>query len=512
VTQSSSRSAWLAAGFVFVAALTLYVRTLAPSITWAHSGTDGGDLISAAATLGVPHPPGYPTYTTLGYLFSKLPIGDVAYRLNLMSAIFTALAATLITVTIIRQTPTLALPRFTGEGIGVLAGLSFATAPMVWGQATIAEVHGLNAFFVALILFLIAPIIFQRRVISGQRPVSDHSRLIIASFVWGIACGNLLTVGVLLPLMIVAWRRTYFRPPSSAPRPPIAFLIGLSIYWLIPLRAISQPPINWGNAVTFENFWNLITARLYGGYVLALPLSDYPSRLIAFGQLIVAQFGWIGVTLGAIGIWRALGDSNKNWRWLILPIALYLIFAFTYNTLDADLYLIPVWLFASWAIARGALATIDFVMQHAARITSRFTHYSLLITSSLILFVSINTIITHFSTMDLSQDFKAREFIQELEPRLPRNAIILTDSDARTFTLWYYRAVEGWRPDAAVIDSRLAAYADWYNQMVVNQGSAPNLVPFDPEDSWQQRLRAANPDRPLCKVNSSTSNLEVTCD
>ncbi|HET7377351.1 MAG TPA: DUF2723 domain-containing protein, partial [Anaerolineae bacterium] len=359
-----ARSTKLAALLVFVAAFTLYARTLAPTITWAHNGTDGGDLITAAATWGVPHPPGYPTYVTLGYLFSKIPIGSVAYRLNLMSAIFTAVAAALTTLTICRITSTWA-PRFAREGIGILAGLTFAASPMTWGQATIAEVHGLNAVCVALISFLIAPIVFR-----GEK--TSSRQLAFITFLWGLAAGNLLTIAAFAPLMIVAWRRTIFIPQPaslflkvrSAALPIIAFLHGLSVYLLIPLRAIAQPPINWGNAVTLDNFWRQVSAQLYRGYVFAVPPSEYPQRLIAFGQLIVAQFGWIGVLLGAIGVLRGLNSPNKSWRWLTLPIALYAIFAFTYNTIDADLYLIPIWMFSAWAIARGALSIQDWLTQH----------------------------------------------------------------------------------------------------------------------------------------------------
>ena len=46
-----------------------YARTLAPSITWANDGSDSGDLVAAAATLGVAHPTGYPTYLLLARLF-----------------------------------------------------------------------------------------------------------------------------------------------------------------------------------------------------------------------------------------------------------------------------------------------------------------------------------------------------------------------------------------------------------------------------------------------------------
>ena len=501
-----TRSTKLAALLVFVAAFTLYASTLAPTITWAHNGTDGGDLITAAATWGVPHPPGYPTYVTLGYLFSKIPIGSVAYRLNLMSALFTAMAAALTTLTICRITTTRA-PRFAREGIGILAGLTFAASPMTWGQATIAEVHGLNALCVALISFLIAPIVFRSEKTSSQY-------MAFTTFLWGLSAGNLLTIAALAPLMIVAWRRTIFVPQPaslflkvrSAALPIIAFLLGLSVYLLIPLRAAAQAPINWGNAVTLDNFWRQVSAQLYHGYVFALPLGEYPHRLIAFGQLIVAQFGWIGVLLGAIGVLRALNSPNKSWRWLTLPIALYAIFAFTYNTIDADLYLIPIWMFSAWAIARGVLSIHDWLSHH----TARFTLYSSVVTAGIVFIIPLNIIITNFAFMDLSHDSSASDFAQQMWSHLPPNAILLTSSDAQTFALWYYRAIDKQRPDVSVVDTRMSE-ADWYNQMVISQGGAPRLVSFDPADSWQQRLHEANPDRPLCEVSATINQPEVKC-
>src|SRR3972149_1070758 len=73
--------------------MLVYYLTLAPNLTWAHGGHDGGDLIVAAYTLGVSHPPGYPAYTLLAHLFTLLPWGSVAFRVNLLSAVGAALAA-----------------------------------------------------------------------------------------------------------------------------------------------------------------------------------------------------------------------------------------------------------------------------------------------------------------------------------------------------------------------------------------------------------------------------------
>ncbi|MBM4429445.1 MAG: DUF2723 domain-containing protein, partial [Chloroflexi bacterium] len=81
---------------VCVLTLALYAHTLAPTITWRHDGYDAGDLIVGAHMLGIPHPTGYPTYMLLGKAFTYLPLGDVAYRMNLMSACCAALAIVLL--------------------------------------------------------------------------------------------------------------------------------------------------------------------------------------------------------------------------------------------------------------------------------------------------------------------------------------------------------------------------------------------------------------------------------
>src|SRR5215212_10615094 len=85
--QDISISALLATG-----ALALYVRTLAPALLLG----DGAEFQILAATLGIAHPTGYPIYLLLGKLFTWLPIGSIAYRVNLLSASAGALALALL--------------------------------------------------------------------------------------------------------------------------------------------------------------------------------------------------------------------------------------------------------------------------------------------------------------------------------------------------------------------------------------------------------------------------------
>ena len=73
-----------------IAAFALYVRTLAPSLLWG----DSAEFQTLSYTLGMTHPSGYMTQIMFGKLFTYLPVGNVAYRVNLMSSFFGSLSFT----------------------------------------------------------------------------------------------------------------------------------------------------------------------------------------------------------------------------------------------------------------------------------------------------------------------------------------------------------------------------------------------------------------------------------
>src|SRR4030081_2819213 len=87
--SASEKAALIGAILMFVITLVVYGATLAPTVTF----VDSGELIVAAKYLGVAHPPGTPLYVLLAHLFTLLPFGNVAARVNFASALFAALAA-----------------------------------------------------------------------------------------------------------------------------------------------------------------------------------------------------------------------------------------------------------------------------------------------------------------------------------------------------------------------------------------------------------------------------------
>ncbi|HPD42144.1 MAG TPA: DUF2723 domain-containing protein, partial [Anaerolineae bacterium] len=77
--------------------------TLAPDLTWAHWGADGGDLVVAAVARRLPHPPGFPLYEALARAFVRLPWGPPAWRTNLLSALLAAATAATLAWTLLRR-------------------------------------------------------------------------------------------------------------------------------------------------------------------------------------------------------------------------------------------------------------------------------------------------------------------------------------------------------------------------------------------------------------------------
>jgi hypothetical protein len=119
--------------------LALYVITLGDQVGQA----DTFEFQVVAPQLGIAHPTGYPLFVGLGKLFSLLPAGSMAWRVNLSSAIFATIAVWLIYRVIVALT--------SDRLAAALAAIALAASPVYWSQAVVAEVYALNALFVAAI-------------------------------------------------------------------------------------------------------------------------------------------------------------------------------------------------------------------------------------------------------------------------------------------------------------------------------------------------------------------------
>src|SRR5947207_2047695 len=97
---------WLAFCLTVTAAFAGYFVTLAPQVTLEFSGI----FSTGAMYAGVPHPPGYPVWTLYAWLFTLLPLSNIAWRVALSSAVAASLASGLIALMTSRAGAEIAQP------------------------------------------------------------------------------------------------------------------------------------------------------------------------------------------------------------------------------------------------------------------------------------------------------------------------------------------------------------------------------------------------------------------
>ncbi len=466
-----------------ISLLGVYLGTIAPGLTWANYGSDGGDLIAAAATGGVAHPSGYPLYLLLARLFQFLPIGSLAFRTNLLSTFATTLAAVLVFELMARS-----FPRTDGRPnpwVGLASAYAFGLAPLVWPQAIITEVYGLHILFVVIILFLS----------TGTLPPSFTPRRLdlCLGLAFGIGMGNHITTILLLPLLFSAF-------PESQPCFP--FLLrraawmgaGLLVYIALPLRALKHPPINWGNPVTLDGFKWLVMGGPYQAQLLTLSSVQVWERVRALAGLLLDQAGLPGLLLAVVGVVFFLKPSAlyRNVSWMMIAFS---VFALIYGTSDSVVYLMPVCLgFAIWI----GIGFAGIVTQLSRRLALFFS-----LASILLLFLPVGS---HWRLVDASHDRRAETFGREVLSRAPQDAIIFATGDKAVFALWYYHFALKERTDLAVVATELLGF-DWYQQTLHStypELELPGPFPF------AERMAALNPGRSVCFVEYA-ANAQIQC-
>ena len=206
VHTTSTRCQNLVGAGVFIIALGLYLKTMAPTISlW-----DSGEFITCAHILGIPHPPGAPLYVLWGRLSTLLPFGSVEQRVVFISPLLSAAAIWCVyaTTTILarsalgseetessrsgRQTAVLAG--------GVVAALSLACSYTFWFNATEAEVYSSSIFLVCLSVWLAL-----RWAVEPADRRTDRSLLLI-TYVFGLSGGvHLLCLLTIPAILILIW-------------------------------------------------------------------------------------------------------------------------------------------------------------------------------------------------------------------------------------------------------------------------------------------------------------------
>lgn len=418
----SMTAAGLGAGF-----FALYALTLCRTVYW----YDSAEFVTAAVTLGITHPPGYPLYTLLGHVFTWLPL-QAATAVNLMSAAFAGLAVGLV-FGIGRRLDLDRIPAATGAATLGASGL-------FWSNAVVAEVYCPAVAVSALVLYLLL------RALAEQR----FSLALAASFVAGVGLGIHMSVATLgLGFAMLVW--LHGERVSRLLAAAGATIAGSFVFLYVPLRAAQSPPLNICDPSSPGQFlWYLSGGAyryLFGGD------ASFLERAVAIGGFFQEQLTWVGLALALGGIVSLSRRRTKVCLALLLMAVGNIAFFFNYQAHDVEVFLLQTTMVLCCFVGAGVQALIDEVAKVVT--PARAALATRLVAGAFMLF-PLQLVYVNYASVDMSDFAETEPFIHAAVDSLPENAVILnftTPPEWKRYAVFgmYAQLVLGERPDVTHI-------------------------------------------------------------
>lgn len=423
---------WAPAAWSGLIALGVYALTLLRGV----GSFDVAEMQTVPRVLGVAHPTGYPLWTLVGFLWSLLPLGSVAFRMNLFSAVLFAGAVGLVT--------RLAMKLGVRSILAVCSGLVFAFAGGTWRNAVHAEVQSLHLFLLALLLVT--------WVDAEQTETRTGTLVMVMCLIVGLGLshhGTMLLTGIPLLAWFAARHLAAIRNPRIIAFSFAALGLPAMLYFYLPIaKALGAPVVN---ADTSQGGWLAVIS----GDGLRATLGTGDSISIwwnGLGDAVSLAGRWVGfpVLLLAVGGTIALAERAPG----ILVGFLMVIIAATYAHSNApgsaDRYLVAALPVVAALAGVFAEQSTRWVAGRAPRGLRPYATVAMVCAFTLIPADALKSGYRRYDQSRNHQDeINARTILSALPPR----AVIWAYWDVRT-SLQYEHFVEGVRPDVTIFDHR----------------------------------------------------------
>ncbi len=412
------------AAALFLIIAGVYISCAYPTI----APRDSADLALAATTLGVAHPPGYPLYSALGKVWlTLLPLGNPAYRLNLLSAVGGALACAFLF---------LCVRRWADRGPALAAALALAWCAPLWKFSLLSEMYSLHVLWLALLLFLV----------EGDR-ASLMERASLSGLLFGLGLVNHQSLILFLPGWLLMWHGELRRHGSSweqiFERGALFAMLGWGLYAFVWIRV--------GN---FNQAWAVITRAGYGtltlsgGFARPVTVKTAEALLSYWGTGCVMASSPLIAALGLAGFLELRRTRSELARGSLLALlavgpAYFLMTRFDLSEWVAKTVLEPAF--------AASLLLICFLGAAGFAALRRFGNGTGIV---LALVVGLVPFGMNLRTMNHREDFSAYDYIADLRRELPPACTVLVGGDTALFGLKYF---EDLAPRAAAMSLRGAA-------------------------------------------------------
>jgi hypothetical protein len=421
-------------------AIAVYNATLTPSLSYL--SPDGNELATVPYVLGLAHSPGYPFYTWLGKVFSWLPVGDVAHRMNLMSALTGGLSVGFLYLIIVALLhPRAASPSFRRLAAFATA-LLFAFSTTFWSQTGISEVYVPNIAMITLTLLVL---------LQWEKTRSDWIFFLFA-LAFGLSLGTHLSNLGFAPafvLFILLTDITSLKRPTWWLAGLIGFGMGLSQFLWLPLRAstltdramLTRAPISLKGLYSY-------TLGAFSQLKFAFPMRELPDRLVIYLDLLRGEFGILGLFLGVIGLAALLLRRPRHYYLLAGMYLVHVWFFIQYRAFDLEVFFLPahfIWaIFIAFGLAETLAGIVGIIGFLPGKITKPTTTGILTLA---VLLASFVPLLRNWEVNDRSGDVAINDFYSNVWETLPDESTLITRGGVFGYDAFYWQLVYDTRSD-----------------------------------------------------------------
>lgn len=478
----------IATAAIFLLTLTVYFLTLCPTVDF----IDAGELAAVTHTLGIPHPTGYPTFTMIGWLWSRLPLGDEIYRLNLLSAVTCAAGAAVyfrlmyfILGLLPVSQPTGSKGKKKGErastqsisteervAVAIFGALVIAFSETYWSTALSIEVYSLHCLLLSLVLFFFAKALFEHQ--AGASFFGRERYWLAFAFTLGLSFTNHLTTILLAPACLfiffrsyrfgnVAWKKIAVAAP--------AFFVGLLPYLYLPIAASAKPSFNWGNPIDLTRFIWHTSGKQYRTWIFS-STEAAGKQFKFFVNTLPAEFGYIAFVLMLVGVYFLFKHHRVIGWFVVILFATCVGYSINYDIHDIESYFLLAYITGGVLAAFGFLAV---VRRFRDKLNIAFG----------IGIVSVGIMIgALWNDVSERENYLVEDYTMNMFRSLAPNALVISYQwDYFVSASYYYQTVKGMRRDVVVLDKELFRRSWYFEQLKKNhptlyQRSKPEIDDF----------------------------------
>lgn len=422
-------------------AAAFYILTMMPTVGL----IDSGELALACAEPGIAHPTGYPLYTLIGRIFVMFTGAEPVVATNFFSAICggaSVFVLFMIAILILDESQK-KLRSFAKILIASGIALIFGFSATMWEVSTETEVYALEMAMDFTALYFLLRWWLKK----------DFRDLLGASFIFGLAFGVHMMTVLFAPaaLFVLADSRKHLniRKLTFA---GLLFVLGLSIYLYLPIRAGTSPYANFGDPSSWGRFWRHVSGWQYRVWMFDRSGSELVSAVGNFFRIMFNGTAGVGLILGGAGLAVAVFVNRKFSLVVGLTTISTLLYSLNYSIPDIAPYYLP------------ALASILLFIALSGRALRRFGH----LVGIIVIVSGFIVGIVNYSRVNRSDYYLAEETASNILALAPRNSVVYLNNWDWYAPAKYLQRSRGYRRDMFLLDYELMRRSWYLEQALAN--------------------------------------------